>query len=589
MPPAHRSIEPYRELTLPAVLFGVVIGLLMTTSFVYISLKLGFGLGGSTVAAILGFAFLRGVLNKQSIVENNINQTVASGINIASSGVSFTLPALFLMGLIDTSVAEDGLAAMLWAAFPFILAAMAGSFMGVVLIIPLRKQMIEFERLRFPSGIAVSSLLKSPGAGARQAKLLLGGFAVAATYTALETYGYAPKMLEFNDALGVPYYIPLAISLSFANFGAGLLSGRGGLAFAVGGVLAWWVISPIAVHMGWLPDAAMQYEQAAWQDGGVLYGDMIRPLGIGMLIGGALMGVILSIPALKSALKGLSATVQSRSGAAGSSQELSSRVMTIGLGAAVMILFAAAMIASDTVSVGQGILIALVGTLWLALAGLVVAQATGMTDISPMSGMALIGVTLMFFLTAGNVVASVMLGVAVCVGIGQCADMMQDLKTGHLVGSTPKKQQIVQFAVSWIGAPAAVLTVFVLWGGADGTGGGFGPGTDLTAPQAGALQAILDGLSQGDVALDKYIAGTSLGCALAAFPVSGLGVLVGLAMYLPFYITFGYGLGCLASMGLQKKMGKAWISGTLIPVAAGFIVGEALTSLAMTGWNLMGS
>ncbi|HIA04870.1 MAG TPA: hypothetical protein EYN66_23740, partial [Myxococcales bacterium] len=73
--------------------------------------------------------------------------------------------ALFLMGLIDTTLAKDGFAAMFWEAAPFILAAMAGSFMGVVLIIPLRKQMLEFERLRFPSGIAVASLLKSPGAG----------------------------------------------------------------------------------------------------------------------------------------------------------------------------------------------------------------------------------------------------------------------------------------------------------------------------------------------------------------------------------------------------------------------------------------
>jgi len=578
----QRTIPPYREITLAAVLFGVVIGLLMTTSFVYISLKLGFGLGGSTVAAILGFAFLRGLLNKQSIVENNINQTVASGINIASSGVSFTLPALFLMGLIPTTLAEHGLAAMLLAAAPFILAAMAGSFMGVVLIIPLRKQMLEFERLRFPSGIAVATILKSPGSGARQAKLLLGGFAIASAYTALSTYGYVPDMLEFNDALGVPYYIPLAISLSFANFGAGLLSGRGGLAFAVGGVLAWWVISPIAVHLGWLPDAALQYEPGVWQDDGTLYSNMIRPLGIGMLIGGALMGVILSMPALKSAIKGLSAAVQARTGNIGPSQELSSRVMGIGLAAAVMVLFASAMIASSEVSIGQGMLIAVVGTLWLALAGLVVAQATGATDISPMSGMALIGVTIMFFLTAGNVIASVMLGVAVCVGIGQCADMMQDLKTGHLVGSVPKRQQTVQFAVGWIGAPFAVLTVFLLWGGPDGMGGGFGPGTELTAPQAGALQAILDGLSNGDVPLDKYVAGTGLGCALAAFPVGGIGVLVGLAMYLPFYITFGYGLGCLASMGLQKKLGKRWISGTLIPIAAGFIVGEALTSLVIT-------
>ncbi|MEC9071389.1 MAG: OPT/YSL family transporter, partial [Myxococcota bacterium] len=194
-----------------------------------------------------------------------------------------------------------------------------------------------------------------------------------------------------------------------------------------------------------------------------------------------------------------------------------------------------------------------------------------------------------FFLTQGNVVASVMLGVAVCIGIGQCADMMQDLKTGHLVGSVPRRQQLIQFAVSWMGAPIAIATVFLLWSqGPDGVGG-FGPGTALPAPQAGALQAILEGLQQGDVPLDKYVAGTALGGALGLLPIGGVGVLVGLAMYLPFSITLGYGIGCLVSMALLKKRGARWIGSTLVPVSAGFIVGEALTSLALTGLKLLGA
>ena len=172
------SEKPYRELTVAAVVLGVIVGALMCASFVYISLKLGTGLGGSTVAAIIGFAVLRYMLGKGTIVENNINQTVASSVNMASSGVAFTLPALFLMSLNDPTLGDIN-------PMPFLLAAMAGSFLGIVVIIPLRKQMIEFERLRFPTGIAVASLLKSPGAGLRQAKLLVAGFAVAALFTLL--------------------------------------------------------------------------------------------------------------------------------------------------------------------------------------------------------------------------------------------------------------------------------------------------------------------------------------------------------------------------------------------------------------------
>jgi putative OPT family oligopeptide transporter len=577
----QRVQEPYRELTIAAVVLGVIVGALMCASFVYISLKLGTGLGGSTVAAIIGFAVLRYMLRKGSIVENNINQTVASSVNMASAGVSFTLPALFLMSVNDPSLGNID-------PMPFVLAATAGSFLGIVVIIPLRKQMIEFERLRFPTGIAVASLLKSPGAGLVQAKLLLVGFLVSALFTGLAEAGQVPAEIDPGTWLGFPATLPIVIALSFANFGAGLLSGRGGLPFVAGGVLAWWIISPTAAALGWLPDVAVEGNASLQLD--VLYLQMLRPLGIGMLVGGALMGVIMSFPALKAAIVGLGSAMHSReAGAPETSEELSSRVLAIGLGGAVLVLFGASLLSAGDVTIVQAVLIAVVGTVWLALAGLVVAQATGMTDISPMSGMALIGVTLMFFLTAGNVAASVMLGVAVCVGIGQCADMMQDLKTGHLVGSQPRRQQIIQFATAWLGAPVAVGTVFLLWSAGPDGAGGFGPGTDLTAPQAGALQAILEGLGRGDVPLDKYVAGTVIGGALGVLPIGGVGVLVGLAMYLPFSITLGYGIGCIASMAMVQRYGNRWYASSLVPVAAGFIVGEALTSLGVTLFRLAGS
>ena len=124
---------PYRELTLASLVVGVLIGVVMTAAFVYVALKLGFGLAGSTVAAILGFAVLRGALKKGTIVENNINQTVASGVNNASSGIAFT-PALFILGMQDESVAN--------ASSSPSCCRPRSSFLGIVFIIPLRKQMM---------------------------------------------------------------------------------------------------------------------------------------------------------------------------------------------------------------------------------------------------------------------------------------------------------------------------------------------------------------------------------------------------------------------------------------------------------------
>ena len=559
---------PYRELTVAAVLFGVVIGAVMTAAFTYVALKLGFTLSGSTVAAILGFAVLRGVLRKGSIVENNINQTVASGVNTASAGVAFTLPALYIMG-------ED------FSALSVMLAAVAGAFLGMVVIIPLRKQMIEFERLRFPSGIAVASLLKSPGAGARQAKLLLGGFALSACIHLSTGTGLMPEALNFGAWVGMPSWVSLSVAISFASLGAGMLSGRGGLPFVFGGMLAWWLIAPVAVLAGLVPGVLEIKGMVAgpayndWVTWDVLYGQMLRPLGIGILIGGALSGVVASFPALKSAIVSLSNASKTGSGG---SDELPVQVLSVGIVVAFLVLFGAAMMADPSLGLGRQLLIAVVGTVWLALAGLIVAQATGMTDISPMSGMSLIGVTLMFFLSGGNVVPAIILGVAVCIGIGQCADMMGDLKSGHLIGAKPKRQQMAQLLVCWVGVPVAVGTIILLWG----EGGGFGPGnSELSAPQGTALAAIMESLQAGAAPLDKYVAGAAVGLGLGLHPVGGLGVLIGLAMYLPFDITVTYGIGCALNLCFVRTKGERWIGDTLVPVAAGFIIGEALTSLGV--------
>jgi putative OPT family oligopeptide transporter len=143
---------PYPELTLTAVIVGYGLGILITISIGYASLILGFSIEGSELAAILGFGILRGLLGRNSIVENNINQTIASAVNAASSGLMFTVPALFILGHGDFDPVM------------MVFACIAGGILGIAFVIPLRKQMIDFERLTYPGGTAVATILKSPGA-----------------------------------------------------------------------------------------------------------------------------------------------------------------------------------------------------------------------------------------------------------------------------------------------------------------------------------------------------------------------------------------------------------------------------------------
>ncbi len=584
---AQAVVGQYRELTWAAMILGIIQGIVLNLAFVYAALKLGFSIGGSTVASIMGYALLRGVMRKGTMIENNINQTIASGINTAGTGIVFTVPALFMLDAKWRAAGEAGLEFSPW---PLAVAGVAGAILGVVLIIPLRKQMIDLDRLRFPSGVAVTTIIRSGSAGLEKAKLLFIGFAIAATWKFVMAAGWLDGPLlsheELNISFGVvPDYLAPFLYLSLMNLAAGLLAGRGGLPFFAGGILAWWVVSPAAVHLGWVPDALV----AANDSSGYIYGKMLRPLGIGTLIGGALMGVVVAFPAIKSAVASLASAAKT-AGAGGSkvgSDEMPLWVLIAGSVAAVVLFFIAALI-TPGVSAGQAIVAAVVGTLWLGLAGLIVAQATGMTDISPMSGMALISVTLMMWLLDSNIAAAMAVGVAVCVAIGQGADMMQDLKTGFMIGGRPVKQQIAQFCVTWIGALLALGAIYVLWtNGPNGQDfGGFGEGSALPAPQAGALMGIIDAVKSGNVPIDKYAMGGVVGALLGAAPMAGLGVLIGLAMYLPFSITLGYGIGCLTQMWLGKKFGGHFVEHKLVPLAAGLIVGEALMGIAHAAYEI---
>lgn len=578
--------QGYRELTPAAVILGVVQGVILNLAFVYAALKLGFSIGGSTVAAITGYALLRGVMKKGTSIENNINQTIASGINTVGTGVVFTLPALFML---NAKWAKAGESLINFSVWPFIVAGVAGAILGVVVIIPLRKQMIDLDRLRFPSGVAVATIIRSGSTGLGKAKLLGLGFLISAAWKLLMVSGWIdiPGIIEaeeFNFGFGIiPEYLSPVLYLSLMNLAAGMLAGKGGLSFFAGGALAWWVVAPLAVNIGWVPSSLTGAAQS-----GFLYGKMLRPLGIGALMGGALMGVVMTFPAIKSALVSLVNAAKMEKLKGIKSDEMPFKVLIWGLFFAVILFFISTYMVAG-VTLGQALAASIIGPIWLALAALIVAQATGMTDISPMSGMALITVTIMMFILNQNIAAAMVIGLAVCVAIGQAADMMQDLKTGHLIGGRPVKQQLVQFLVTWIGALIAIGAVYVLWASGPNGANGFGEGSSLPAPQASVLMGIIEGLKTGNIPMAKYLMGGSLGMVLAAAPLSGLGVMVGLAMYLPFSITLGYGIGCFIQMALLKKKGVHFVEHKLVPFAAGLIIGEAITGIGHAAFEIIKS
>jgi len=194
-----------------------------------------------------------------------------------------------------------------------------------------------------------------------------------------------------------------------------------------------------------------------------------------------------------------------------------------------------------------------------------------------LSGMTLVGITLLIVLTQGldrgdSIVAAIMVGAATCVAMSQATDLMLDLKTGYLVGATPRMQQMGQFMGAWLGPIVVIFVIFAL-------NESYGLGSErLPAPQAQALASTIDGILGGDVPIEKYGAGAVLGGVLSAL-IGGLGITVGLGFYLPFNIVLTYSLGTLARELTDRFKGETWGEQVGIPIAAGFIVGEALVGV----------
>ena len=559
-PTAATGEGRYPELTWTAVIVGWFLGCIIAVSIGYAALILGFSIEGSELAAILGFGILRGLLRRKSIIENNIVQTIASGVNGASSGMMFSVPALFILGFGDRFD-------------PVLLTfgCIAGAFLGIAFIVPLRKHMIDFERLTYPGGVAVATILKSPGAGVRKAVILLAAAAVSALVHFI-TIATGQGNWDLGSLIGMPDYMNGIWYLSLMTAGVGFIAGRGGVAFIIGGFVAYWFLSPMLAAFDDFPlDAA----GAAISDPGQLRLLLYRPLGIGMLIGGAMMGVVLALPLIVSTVRAMQNA--SRLESAASNDEMPIKLLYIAIVGAAILLGVIAVTSVDSVGPGRGIVMALLGTLWIWMSGVTLSEAIGRTNWSPLSGMTLVGITLLIIVTQGmergdSIVAAVTVGAATCVAMSQATDLMLDLKTGYLVGATPRMQQFGQFIGAWLGPIVIIGLIFVLHEAMT-----LGSAA-LPAPQGQALASMVEGILGGDVPTEKYVAGAILGGILSAL-IGGLGVTVGLGFYLPFNIVLTYSLGTLARELTDRTKGRDWSENVGIPVAAGLIVGEALVGV----------
>jgi putative OPT family oligopeptide transporter len=516
---------------------------------VCMGLRAGTTIVGSIPAAIIGMGIYMAVLKHSRIQEVNIVQTAGSAVSGVAAGIAFTVPALYIL---DIPIC-------LWK---LMVASALGGVCGVAFIIPLRRQLIEVDALAFPTGIACATILKTPGTAIKKCYVMIASalIGVGITLLCLPAIGVLPSELPFAEWIGLPNYFLFALSVSTMLVGVGLIIGPfyGTFQF-IFAMLGYWVIIPFAVNRGIVP-----------ADIGIARSYIASPLGVGAMLGATIVGMVLMAPGLSQSIKELM-RAKRKPTVAIALEDVSGKWLVIS---AIAVLIGFATLALTEVSLPRALLAALISLVWIFAGGAIVAIATGLTDTSPISGIALISAILMVgCFTINNIYAIIMVACGVCVAVGQAADIMEDLKAGYLVGTEPRKQEILKFFGPVLGAVIGILTLGLLagtYGIATGKVGEMFP-----APQGAVLAGILQMIKGGEIPYLSFLGGALMGGAVS---VAGLpGVLAGLGLYLPLPIPFAIAIGGWIKGGLDKKLGKERVEGYTIPVAAGLIVGEAMT------------
>lgn len=561
-----------RQLSLRAVVLGMLLAMLLAGANAYLALFAGLTVSASIPAAVISMAILR-VLAEGSILENNIVQTAASAGEAIAAGVVFTFPALILLGY--------------WDGFPYFwvsLIAGVGGLLGVLMTVPLRHSLITGMRLPFPEGQATATVLRVGHgvAGTSMWPLAIGALIGAAVKLA------ASGLMIWRGSAVVAGRAGDSVAFVGANLSPALLAVGYIVGFNVailvfaGGALAWWMVLPAYAAIYGLPDAP-DASTAAY----ALWSTQIRYLGVGaMLVGG--------LWALWSIRDSLVAGLRQAANAALPSERDLPRWLLIGLLVALaipMLLLYRQLLGSWAAALPLTSVMLLAAFVFSAVAAYM-AGLVGSSN-NPVSGVTiatilLTALGLLFFIGGDRVgpVAAILVGAVVCCAAAIGGDTMQDLKTGDMVGATPWKQQLAQMlgVVSSVLVLAPVLSLLL-------TAYGIGLPTaahphPLPAPQASLMAAVAEGVFGGGMPWDMVALGAMaavlvialdewLGRRESDFRLPVLAVAVGI--YLPFALSVPIALGgVMAWFG-----GRNAAHGPGLLAAAGLITGEALMGIGL--------
>ena len=583
--PADRVMP---ELTVTSIVMGMLLAVIFGAANAYLGLRVGMTVSASIPAAVISMGVIRVIMKRNSILESNMVQTIGSAGESLAAGAIFTMPALFLW-------AEEGLCDMP-SLVEITLIALCGGVLGVLFMVPLRNALIvkEHETLLYPEGTACADVLLAGEEGGANASTVFSGMGLAAAFKFVvdglkvlpSDVAFAFK--SFKGEIGMEVYPAL--------LGVGYIVGPQIASYMfVGSVIGWMVIIPLICLFGpdtWLYPADVGTTIAdLYAAGGAakIWSTYVKYIGAGAIATGGIISLIKSLPLIITTFRD---SIKSMKGGkntntARTAQDLPMQMILFGIVAMILIIWVVPAIPvtllGAAIIVVFGFFFATVSSRMVGLVG---------SSNNPVSGMAIatLLIATMSIKASGKtgidgMTAAIAIGSVICIVAAIAGDTSQDLKTGYLLGATPKKQQIGEI-IGVIVSGLAIGGVLYLLNAAWGYGG-----AEVPAPQATLMKMIVEGIMGGNLPWNRVFIGVFLAIALEILRVPVMPFAIGL--YLPIYLNASIMIGGVVRMFMDRRKNvdeetktKQTTDGTLY--CAGMIAGEGLVGILLAIFAVFG-
>ncbi len=570
------------EFTSTSIILGIILSVVFGAANAYLGLKVGMTISASIPAAVISMGIIRGLLKRESILENNIVQTIGSAGEALAAGAIFTLPALFIWSK------EWNMGAPSMMTITII--SLCGGILGVLFMIPLRKALIvdEHENLPYPEGTACAEVLLAGEEGGEKARTTFLGLGIGALYKFITGgLNLFPSEVETR----IPGYKGAAIGADIlpALLGVGFIIGPKISAYMLAGaVIGWFAFIPLITHIGSMGEIIMYPATVpiSQLDHWGIWDSYIRYVGAGAVAFGGIFSLIKSLPLIirtfRDALGNYSSGVGGNTNIR-TDRDISIKVVLIGSLAAIL---AMAMLPVIPVGFVGAVVIAVFGFFFATVSSRIVGLVGSSSN--PVSGMtiATLLITAIIFKATGNdgpagMIATLSVGAVICIIAAIAGDTSQDLKSGFLVGATPSKQQYGEL----IGAVVAALAIGAVLTLLDNAWG-FGS-NELPAPQATLMRLVIEGVMGGNLPWALVFTGAGIGIAVELLGLPVLPIAIGL--YLPIHLSTPIMVGGIIRGILDKKLDNTkgdekslkYKIETGLLYSSGLIAGEGLVGILL--------